>query len=427
MKVKRINQVEISSKLFNKAYLPYLDAPQATQIFFGGSSSGKSKFLAQRCVYDIMRGERNYIIVRNTANTLRTSVLTELEKVIDEWGVKPLFKTNYSNAIVTCSNWKSMILRGLDDVERVKSTTAKRGALTDILIEEATEINRNDYKQLTKRLRGLSSAPKRVTMAFNPILQSHWIYEEFFGQWDESKIKLETENLLILKTTYKDNAFLTAQDRRVLEEEKDEYFYNVYTLGNWGTLSETIFNNYRIEDLTEKSKIFDRFDHGLDFGYSNDPTAYVKTYFHSATKTLYIYREYANKEVTNDQIAKDLKPYVEDDVVICDSAEPKSIQELCVHDLSAVGANKGKDSVLHGIQWLKGLAIVIDESCQNVINNFKTYHWLKDREGNVLNKPVDKFNDFIDAIRYANEHHMVESGDYDIGEANQNLAARADW
>lgn len=416
--------IKIQQRLFNQAYLPYLNAQQPIQIFFGGSSSGKSKFLAQRCIHDLMQGGRNYLCVRNTGNTLKMSVMFELEKVINEWGVNGLFET--STGIVRCINGYVAILKGLDDPEKIKSITAPKGVITDIWIEEATETVREAYKQLTKRLRGLSDVIKRVTLSFNPILKSHWIYEDFFGTWNDSDKLYETDKLLILKTTHIDNQFLTDQDHKALENEKDSYFYDVYTLGNWGMLGDMIFDNWEVADLTDKEYMFDIFDHGLDFGFSNDPTAYVKTYFHSATKTLYVYREYCNKEVTNEQIANDIIDIVDGDIVICDSAEPKSITELNSHGLSATAANKGKDSVMHGIQWLKGLKIVLDKSCQNAINNFKQYHWLKDKQGNVLNKPVDRVNDFIDAIRYANECHMIEYDD-DMPESVTNFASKADW
>lgn len=422
--MQKLYKIEIQARLFNEVYLPYLNAKQPIQIFFGGSSSGKSKFLAQRCIHDLMQGQRNYLCVRNTGNTLKTSVMTELEKVIDEWGVTGLFET--STGLIRCINGHVAILKGLDDPEKIKSITVPKGVITDIWIEEATETQRQAYKQLTKRLRGLSDVVKRITFSFNPILKSHWIYEDFFKTWNDADTIYETDNLLILKTTHKDNQFLTKQDHDNLENEVDEYFYDVYTLGNWGMLGDMIFRNWEISDLSEKEYMFDKFDHGLDFGYSNDPTAYVKTYFHRATKTLYIYREYCNKEISNEQIATDIKPMAGDDVVVCDSAEPKSIAELCSHGLSAIGAAKGKDSIMHGIQWLKGLKLVLDKSCQNVINNFKQYHWLKDRQGNVLNKPVDKFNDFIDAIRYANEHNMVEYDD-EVYESTENISSMADW
>lgn len=424
---KKQIEIEIGSNLFNKVFLPYLTEQRPLQLFFGGSSSGKSRFLAQRTIVDMLNGKRNYLCVRNTANTLRTSVLMEVEKVISEWGLFNYFNTNKSSGIIECINGTSAVFRGLDDVERIKSITPKHGSLTDIWIEEATETAYYDFKHLTKRLRGLSDVPKRVTMSFNPILKTHWIYENFFGKWQDNDKKYVDDNILIMKTTYKDNAFLTQQDIKGIESEQDSYFYEVYTLGNWGILCDAIFNNWEEKSLSDKEYMFDQFDHGLDFGYSNDPTAYVKTYFHRATKTLYVCKEYANKEVTNSQIAKDIKLDVGGDTVVCDSAEPKSITELNTFGLAAIGASKGAGSILHGIQWLKGLKIVISPDCQNTINNFKQYHWLKDKQGNVLNKPVDRFNDFIDAIRYANEHHMLVQGNDDILTGDNSVSAQIDW
>lgn len=419
-------KVELDAKLFNPAYLQFIADVRPLQIYFGGSSSGKSKFIAQRAIHDLMVGGRNYLVVRNTKNTLQGSVFTEMTKVIDEWGVDTFFKINNTSLTITCKNGYVALFRGLDDVEKIKSITAPRGVITDIWVEEATETRQTDFKQLSKRLRGLSDVPKRITLTFNPILKSHWIYTEYFKTWDDDDTIFIDDQLIILKTTYKDNEFLTAQDIHSLESEKDSYFYDVYTLGKWGVLGDLIFKNWSIKDLSDDSDIFDIFDHGLDFGYSNDPTAYVKVYYHKASKTIYIYREYGNKGVVNETIANDIKPLLGDDTVVCDSAEPKSIAELNSYNVSAIGANKGKDSVLHGVQWLQKCKIVIDKSCQNCINNFRQYHWIKDKQGNVLNKPVDRYNDFIDALRYALERHMIEF-DIEIHEPDEMESAQSDW
>jgi len=140
------------------------------------------------------------------------------------------------------------------------------------------------------------------------------------------------------------------------------------------------------------------FKHGLDFGFSNDPTMYVKLYYQRSRKRLYIVDEYRDIGITNDQIAEALKPYLDGDYVICDSAEPKSIQELNDHGVSAIGARKGKGSVLHGIQWLRQQEIIIDRMCQHTKNEFELYHWKKDKDGNALNVPIDKFNHSIDCF-----------------------------
>ncbi len=142
----------------NDAYLPYWRDDTRVQVFFGGAASGKSWFLAQRAVADVLRG-RNYLIVRNVARTLRPSVFNQIVKVMGEMGVRQLFSVNRSELVITCrKNGRQMLFAGLDDAEKLKSITPEDGVLTDIWIEEATEVARDAYKQLTKRLRGREGA-----------------------------------------------------------------------------------------------------------------------------------------------------------------------------------------------------------------------------------------------------------------------------
>ncbi len=389
----------------NDKYKAYLDADNWLQIFFGGSSSGKSVFLAQRTVRDILRGGRNYLIIRNISNTLRDSVFNEIRKVITEWEVKDQFTIRITDMLITCKNGYQIIFKGLDDVEKLKSITPEKGVITDVWIEEATETKETDVKQLLKRLRGGDEGlTKRITLSFNPINKTHWIYKSYFTEYIEGQV-LNTEALLIVHSTYKDNRFLTKQDIQFLENEQDEYFYNVYTLGKWGVLGNIIFKNWIMKDIKADPvfQTFDAFRHGLDFGYSNDPTAYNKLFYHRATKTLYITDEIHKRGITNDLIAEEIKPYCGKDIVTCDSAEPKSIDELRKYGINARGALKGKDSINFGIQWLQQQRIIIDITCQETKNNFEQYHWQKNKDGEVLNVPADKDNDHIDDIRYAME------------------------
>lgn len=217
----------------NDAYIPYLGDETRTQIFFGGSSSGKSFFLAQRVVMDVMNG-RNYLIVRNVAKTVRHSVYNQIIKTIIDFDLKNEFEIGKSDMVITCkSNKKQILFAGLDDVEKLKSITPIQGVLTDVWLEEATECAYESYKQLTKRLRGKTEKKlaKRVILSFNPVVKEHWIYKEFFGGWVDDKNVYRNDNLLIVKTTYKNNLFLTEDDVYALENEKDRYFYEVYTLG----------------------------------------------------------------------------------------------------------------------------------------------------------------------------------------------------
>lgn len=393
----------------NPAYIAYLNKPQFLQIFYGGSSSGKSFFITDKIVLDVLNG-CNYLCCRNVGNTIKRSVFNEVTKSISNIGVKDYFSINKSDMIITCKlNEKQILFCGLDDPEKVKSITPANGVLERIFIEEATEIKREAYLQLKKRLRGKSNHIKHIIMAFNPILQSHWIYKEFFGGWQDDKTVYEDDKTLIVKTTYKDNIFLTAEDRALLEDETDPYFYNVYTLGNWGVLGNVIFKNWRVEDLTEQIPHFDNIYIGCDFGFASDPNALVKCHLDKKKKKIYIFDEWYQAGMTDDELLRVCEKFVGNEYVMCDNAEPKTIDFLASNNIKAIGAIKGADSINRGIRWLQGYEIIIHKTCQNAKNEFEQYHWQEDKYGNAMAKPVDTNNHLIDATRYAFSNVMLEA------------------
>ncbi len=393
----------------NTIYEPYLHADKPrTQIFFGGSASGKSVFIAQRVVFDLIKGGRNYLVIRNVHRTNRGSTFNEISKAITDCGAHDMFQTNKTDMVITCNNGYQILFAGLDDVEKIKSITPAKGVLTDIWIEEATETSRSDVKQLDKRLRGKSDVSKRVTMSFNPVLQTHWIYEENFKNWQDGIWDYTDDDISILKTIYKHNSFLEKDDIAALENETDPYFKDVYTLGNWGVLGAVIFKNWRVEDLTEIKETFDNHKNGIDFGYGGDPAALVHTHYDKTRNRIYILDEMFAHELTNDMLADQTKKIIENQYVVCDSAEPKSIQELKNLGVKALPAKKGKDSVNFGIQWLQRQEIIVDTKCQNMRNEFMTYKWKEDARGNTLDMPVDRNNHGIDALRYAYQDEMEQ-------------------
>jgi len=297
----------------------------------------------------------------------------------------------------------------MDDPEKVKSITPKLGVLTDVWYEEATEGTYEDIKQLQKRLRGLAvyrgrQIPKRIVMSFNPIFKTHWIYTHYFQPipWADKQTYHETDRIRILKTTYQDNKFLTEQDCRLLTEEVDPYWFNVYTLGNWGVLGDAIITNWRTADLSDHSQ-FTNIRNGLDFGYSADPNAYTKSHYDGPGKKIYVFKGWHGTHMTNPQIAERLQPDVGGEAIFCDSAEPKSIQELKDHSLDARPVKKGPDSLLYSIKWLQKHEIIVDERLQGLINELNTWQWKKDKDGNSLPIPEDKDNHYIDSLRYALE------------------------
>lgn len=403
-------RVNISRKVYNRAYIPYLDEMAGTQIFYGGSSSGKSVFIAQRHIRDVLKGGRNFLVCRQVGRTLRGSVVQELTKVIYTWGVQPLFKINKTDGTITCENGYEIVFAGLDDVEKLKSITPAKGVFTDIWVEEATEISLASFKQLEKRQRGGDEkTPKRIVLSFNPILRSHWIYKTFFENlaWTNDQREYRSDDLTILKTTYRDNRYLTSQDIYRLENETDPYYRDVYTDGNWGVLGNVIFTNWRVEDLTPMRNQFVNRRHGLDFGFASDPAAAVISHYDPAHKRIYIIDELYETGLTNDILADRLHVMDGNGYWKADSSEPKSIAELQAYGLYVVGAAKGKDSVLHGIQWLQQHEIIIDAKCINTRNEFAGYKWKEDAAGNALPIPVDKNNHLIDALRYAYEDEAL--------------------
>ncbi len=399
--------IKMSKNALNDVYAPYLLDDRRIQIYFGGSSSGKSVFLATRCVLDVLQG-RNYLVTRKVSKTIRGSCFNECIKSISRMGLKAYFEISKTDLLITSKlNDAQILFLGLDDVEKVKSITPKCGALTDIWMEEATECEYQDFKQLEKRLRGKSKHKKRLTLSFNPIYKTHWLYTNFFSCYDEQKKKLEQENLLILKTTYKDNMFLTEDDKRALESEKDAYYFNVYTLGNWGVLGDVIFKNYQIVDLKEQEKREDKFLFGLDFGFSSDPCALIKASIDKDKKVIYVYKEMSKRGLTNDLLSEQVKEMAQHNVVTCDCAEPRSIKELQMRGVQAQPAKKGADSVVHGIQFIQQHDLMVDTSCVQFKQELTLYQWKKDKEGNAISEPEDKNNHLIDALRYALERESL--------------------
>ena len=411
-------QIELDLSLVNEIYRPYLTEYARTQIYFGGASSGKSVFLAQRAVADMLQGGRNYLVARQVGRTLRGSVYTEIAKVIIQWGLQGFFTISKSDMLITCANGYQIIFGGLDDVEKLKSLTPLKGVITDIWAEESTELERASLKQLYKRQRGGDpSIPKRLTLSFNPIIQSHWLYEDFFSKiaWADDQTSYSSDGLTILKSTYKDNKFLAPADIADLENETDSYYYNVYTCGNWGTLGAVIFTNWKTADLSDADSEYylpeaQRTNRriGLDFGFSSDPAAMAVTHYDKAHKRIYVYDELYQTGMTNDVLADEVKKLANRDYVTCDSAEPKSIAELNQFGVNAMGAKKGKDSVVFGIQWLQQQEIIVDKRCINMRNELQQYKWKEDASGRALRVPVDRNNHLIDGLRYAYEDDMIE-------------------
>ena len=381
----------------NSVYKPLLKNDTRYEIIYGGAGSGKSKFVAQKKVIQHLRDKgRKTLVIRKVGRTIRNSVFAEIKQTIYEHNLQDYFKipkgkTDYD---ISCVNGNQIIFTGLDDAEKLKSITG----ITDIWIEEATEITEDDFKQIDLRPRGATKFPKQITLTFNPVSALSWIKKFFFDR--------KLDNCTILKTTYKDNKFIDEDYKKMLDDLKhqDYVYYKIYALGEWGVLGNLIFTNWEVKDLSDIRDTFDRFYNGLDFGFSQDPASCIHMHYDSKRQTLYILDELYEKELTNDKLARKVTDLIGKQPVVCDSAEPKSIRELREFGVNALAAKKGKDSINFGIDWLKRQKIIVDPRCQNTINELQQYKWREDKDGNVLKEPIDEHNHAIDAIRYGTEH-----------------------
>lgn len=227
--------VEISKKVFNPIYLPLLDSEKRFQIFYGGAGSGKSYFVAQKLIYKLLSLDMmNVLVVRKTGDTNRHSTFALLCQVISAWNLDAAFSIRKTDMTITCLNGNSVIFKGLDDREKLKSITFPKGVMTHIWIEEASEIEEADFNQLNVRLRG-GREKKQILLSFNPVSVTHWLKSRFFDR--------KNGNVEILHTTYKDNGFIDEAYKQELEafKESDEYYYSVYCLGQWGVIGKTVF------------------------------------------------------------------------------------------------------------------------------------------------------------------------------------------
>jgi phage terminase large subunit len=387
--------MEIFSKNhFNEIYIPFLNAEERYQLFYGGAGSGKSVFIASRIVMDCFKG-RNTLVTRQVASRIRSSCFNEILKAIRRFDAMHCFEIR--EGLITCTYTGAQVLfSGLDDADKLKSITPERGVITDIWIEEATETDYDSFKQLDKRLRGASPHKKRMTLSFNPSDKSHWIYESYFKGREIARPVHKGKNLIMLHSTYKNNRFLTQDDIAALENEKDAYYHSVYTLGLWEDTRGQVFENVIYEDCSGKN--FDRKDMrcGLDFGFSKDPSCALLVSYDKKNKLIYVLKETVLYSYTNDRLAEKLRIFAPGLSVFCDSAEPKSIAELRRLGIRACPVKKPKDAVRYSIQWLRQHTIVTDSSLSSFPKEIAGFRYTD--SGRIKANAGDHT---IDALRYA--------------------------
>ena len=385
-------RLNIARSLFNDAYFPYLfDYSHRYEVYYRGAGSGKSVFIAQKILCKACTSKRKVLIIRKYSTTLKDSVFQLFIDQLKKWKIYKFCKVNMSTYTITLPNESVLLFKGLDDPEKIKSITD----ITDIWCEECSELSRDEFTQLDLRLRS-QAGNLQIFVSFNPVSKQNFVYQKWFANGIPA-------NTFILHTTYKDNKFLPKEYiEALLEKQKSNpTYYKIYALGEFCTLDKLVYYNWKVEDF-DHTQIKGKLLIGLDFGYTNDPTALVASVM--TDKKIYIFKEWVDTNKTNPQIAQVIKSLgFQKSTIICDSAEPKSIQELRQNGIYAAReSTKGPDSIIHGIQRLWEYEIIVHPSCQEVITEFENYAWQKDKTtGEYINKPIDMFNHCMDALRYS--------------------------
>lgn len=397
--------LKLSKSIFNQYYYSDLfDYSKRYEIFYGGAGSGKSYFITQKLLIKALNERRKILVIRKVARTLKDSCFQLFLDTIEKFQLTSYVKINRSNYTIELPNKSLILFYGMDNSEKIKSITG----ITDIWLEETTEFTEDDITQLDLRLRDAKAANQQIYYSFNPVSKANICYKKWFA--DDATY--DKERTTIFHSTYKDNKFLPDSYISSLEalKEQNPTYYKIYALGEFGSLDKVIFNNWEIGAMPEnKSKL--ELLIGLDFGFTNDATALVIAYLDENSKTIYVETELYKKGLTNNEIALSIENLgISKSLIIADSAEPKSIEELRRAGIRRIkAASKGKDSILSGIQKLQQYKIVVNPNCENLIVELQNYSWQKDKATNeYINKPIDSFNHAIDALRYSLQ--CVEQG-----------------
>lgn len=363
----------------NKVFNHLIKSDKRIIVEQGGTRSGKT--------YNILLWLIFYYTERNTAKTiticrksfpsLRASVMRDFFDILRN---HDLYREDHHNK----SSHEYHLNGNLVEFISLDQPQKIRGRKRNLLyINEANELFYEDWQQLIFRTDG------RIILDYNPSESFHWIYDKVIPRDDCD----------FYQTTYRDNPFLDEQIKQEIErlKETDEDYWRIYGLGERGMSRATIFQ-FGTSEIPQEAKLI---SYGLDFGYTNDPSALVAVYQHG--DNLYLDELLYRTGMTNRDIHHHLQSLRLDrrDEIFADSAEPKSIDELHRFGWNVKPTAKGQDSINAGIDILKRHKLFATSRSNNLIKELQNYKWTEDKNGNLLNKPIDVMNHAIDASRYA--------------------------
>ena len=398
-------------QIIGKGYKSFWNFKGRYKVVKGSRASKKSKTTALWIIYNMMKYKNaNTLVVRKVFRTLKDSCYSDLRWAINRFQVQDYWEFKESPLEITYKpTGQKILFRGFDDPLKITSISVSVGSLCWCWIEEAYELtDETAFNMLDESIRGVVEEPlfKQIIISFNPWNERHWLKSRFFDKVDD--------NILALTTNYQCNEWLDNADKKLFEDMKknNPRRYQVAGLGNWGIVDGLVYENWQElefdwrEILNKRQKAKAVF--GLDFGYTNDPAAFFCAILDQEQKEIYVFDEIYQKGMQNTAIYNNIEKLgFRKEIIVADSAEPKSIDHLKGLGLYRIKASKkGKDSINAGIQFIQDFKIFIHPRCVNFLTEISNYAWDKDKFGKAVNKPIDDFNHLMDAMRYALEDYM---------------------
>ncbi|HEM9563114.1 PBSX family phage terminase large subunit [Streptococcus agalactiae] len=406
-------KVDLPSTI-GKGYGRFWRSTNFYRVVKGSRGSKKSKTTALNFIVRLLKCPwANLLVIRRYSNTNKQSTYTDFKWACNQLKVLHLFKFNESLPEITIkSTGQKILFRGLDDELKITSITVDVGALCWAWFEEAYQIETEDkFSTVVESIRGSLDVPdffKQITVTFNPWSERHWLKRVFFDE------ETKREDTFSDTTTFRVNEWLDEVDKKRYE---DLYRTNprrarIVCDGEWGVAEGLVFDNFEVLDFDIKKTIqrVKETSAGMDFGFTQDPTTLICAAVDLSNKELWLYNEHYQKAMLTDDIVKMIKDKnMYKSYIAADSAEKRLIAEIKSKGVSGILPSlKGKGSIMQGIQFMQGFKIYIHPSCEHTIEEFNTYTFKQDKEGNWLNEPIDKNNHIIDALRYALEKYHIK-------------------
>ena len=417
-----MTQIKIKD-VIGKNYDLFWNDKHFYRVVKGSRGSKKSKTIAINMIYRIMKyPESNLLVIRRVFNTLRNSCRADLIWAINRLKVNHLWRVPKGEHTLTyLPTGQQILFAGLDDPLKLTSITVAQGYLNFVWIEEAFQIEKQEmFETIEESIRGIlpSHLFHQITLSFNPWSEDHWLRKRFYNDTYDREY---TDDLIYATTTdYTMNEFLDEVTLKRFEEMKIKRpnRFRVAGLGEWGIAEGLVYNNWEVLEFDPVKLLRSDFSleaaFGLDFGFTNDPSAFIAVIVDLRNKRLFIFDEFYKKRLLNNEIAEEIKirGYSKDEIT-ADCAEAKSIEEIRSYGISRIKqSSKGKGSVNQGIQYIQQFDIYVHPKCTNTIMEFKNYVW-EEKNGITLNKAADNYNHLMDALRYALEKYST-GGVHDI-------------